>query len=158
MTLGNRPTGAFVPIPSALDAPMWRAAAEGRLEIQRCDECGVHRHPPVGGCYRCGSPSWHWEQVVGTGTIVTYSWVPDRQRSADEGTEVLYNVAVVSLDGVEGDPVRVVTNVLDAWDKDDLRIGQRVQLSCVKLSEEVGLPCFVRVAGTSEQDPQVNPS
>jgi uncharacterized OB-fold protein len=126
---------------------MWRAAADGRLDIQRCDDCGAHRHPPVGACYRCGSVSWHWDTVPGTGTVVTYSWLPDRQRSADEGREVFYNVAVVGLDGVEGEPVRVVTNVLDAWERVDLAVGQRVELSCVKLSDDVGLPCFVKARG-----------
>lgn len=150
-TFGNRPSAAPGPIPSALDAPMWRAAAEGRLEVQRCGDCGAHRYPPVGGCYRCGSSSWVWDQVPGTGTVVTYAWMPDRQRSADENREVLYNVAVVALDGVDGDPVRIVTNVLDAWEKTDLTIGQRVLLSCVKLSDDIGLPCFVKATGNDTQ-------
>ena len=52
----------------------------------------------------------------------------------------------VELDGTEGDPVRMASNVLDAWKEDDLYVGQAVELSCVPLGDGIGLPCFRRVA------------
>lgn len=142
----NRPSNAPPPVVAPINEGMWRAAAEGRLAVQRCTDCGAHRYPPTDGCYRCGSVAWDWSTLAGTGTIYSYIWVPDRARSAEQGREVLYNVAVVELDGTEGDPVRIASNVLDAWDIDDLQVGQPVELACVQLDDEVGLPCFRKVA------------
>ena len=66
-------------------------------------------------------------------------------RSAEQERQVLYNVAFVELDGTEGDPVRMASNVLDAWNPDDLYVGQAVELACVPLGDGIGLPCFRRV-------------
>ena len=136
----NRPAGMPPPVVEAVNEGMWRAAAEGRLEVQRCAGCGAHRYPPTDGCYRCGSLEWAWSTLPGTGTVYSYIWVPDRVRSGD----VLYNVAIVTLDGTEGDPVRIITNVIDAWQLDDLRVGQAVELACVEFDTGLGLPCFRR--------------
>ncbi len=143
---GNRPTGMPEPVVAPINEGMWRAAAEGRLEVQRCTSCGAHRYPPTDGCYRCSSLEWAWSTLPGTGTIYTYMWVPDAARSAERGREAFYNVVVVELDGTEGDPVRIGSNVLDAWNVDDLHVGQRVELACVPLGDGIGLPCFRTVA------------
>jgi uncharacterized OB-fold protein len=140
----NRPAGMPAPVISPINEGMWRAAGEGHLDLQRCSNCGAHRYPPIEGCYRCGALDWEWSTVPGTGTIYTYIWVPDSIRSAEDNRPVLYNVAFIELDGTEGDPVRMASNVLDAWDPDDLYVGQRVRLSCVALGEGFGLPCFTR--------------
>jgi uncharacterized protein len=130
------------PVVAPINEGMWKAAAEGRLDVQRCTRCGAHRYPPSDGCTRCSSLEWEWSTVPGTGTIYTYIWVPDRVSSAEQGREVLYNVVVVTLDGTEGDPVRILTNVIDAWDMDDLHVGQPVELACISVAEGIGLPCF----------------
>jgi uncharacterized protein len=141
---GNRPSGMPPPVVAPINEGMWRAAAEGRLDVQQCSNCGAHRYPPIDGCYRCSSLDWEWSTVPGTGTIYTYIWVPDAARTAAEGRPVLYNVVFVELDGTEGDPVRMASNVLDAWEPDDLRVGQAVELACVPLGDGIGLPCFRR--------------
>jgi uncharacterized OB-fold protein len=142
---GNRPSGVPAPVVAPINEGMWRAAADGRLDVQRCANCGAHRYPPTDGCYRCGSVEWAWSTLPGTGTVYTYIWSPDRARSEEQGREVLYNIVVVELDGTEGDPVRIQSNVLDAWAVDDLHVGQRVELECVPLADGIGLPCFRRV-------------
>ena len=118
----------------------WRGAAEGRLDIQRCAACGAHRHPPTEGCYRCGSLDWGWDTLPGTGTVFTYTWVADPIIPAIED-RVPYNVAIVEVDGTEGEPVRVVSNVVDAT-PDTLAVGDRVTLHCEAVTEEVGLARF----------------
>src|SRR4051794_29465521 len=123
----NRPPEMPLPTITPLNEGMWRAAAAGRLEVQRCSSCRAHRYPPTESCYRCGSFEWGWDVVAGTGVVESYVWIPDRNR----GEDAYYNVAVIALDGVEGEPVRVVSNVLDAWGLDDLRVGQPVHLECV---------------------------
>jgi uncharacterized OB-fold protein len=52
-----------------------------------------------------------------------------------------YNVAVVEVDGTAGEPVRLVTNVVDAG-AETLRVGAAVTLACDRLTDEVGLPRF----------------
>jgi len=118
---------------------MWRAAADGRLAVQRCSDCGAHRYPPTDGCYRCASAQWGWSDLPGTGTVYTYIWVPMRS-----DPDRRYNVAVVSVDGTDGEPVRILSNVVDAWADADLNIGDRVRLHPVRFGDGLALPCFRR--------------
>lgn len=130
------------PVVAPVNEGMWEAAARGELAVQRCTDCGAHRYPPGNGCYRCSSGGWEWSVLPGTGTVYSYIWVPDRRRSATEERDVLYNVAVVTLDGTEGDPVRILSNVVDAQEQGDLHVGQRVGLSPQPFGEGLALPCF----------------
>lgn len=125
---------------------MWRAAAGGRLAVHRCERCGAHRYPPADGCYRCGSLDWDWADLPGTGVVYTYIWIPDLARSARADRQILYNVAVITLDATVGDPVRILSNVVDAWQPGDLEVGQAVELAPVELEPGLALPCFRRVA------------
>jgi uncharacterized OB-fold protein len=142
----NRPSGAPDPVVAPINEGMWRAAANGRLDVQRCADCGAHRYPPSDGCYRCSSLQWDWSTLPGTATIYSYIWVPDRTRSAEQGREILYNVAIVTLDGTEGDPVRILCNVIDAWSLEDLHVGHAVELAPVAFGDGLALPCFRIVA------------
>jgi uncharacterized protein len=133
---------ADLPLPPVIttNAGFWKAASEGRLDVQQCRECGAHRHPPTEGCYRCGSLDWDWATLPGTGTVFTYTWVVQALHPAIESV-VPYNVSVVEVDGVADEPVRLVSNVVDATEE-TLRVGSRVTLACDKLTDEVGLPRF----------------
>ena len=138
----NRPRGMPAPVIAPVNEGMWAAAAAGELVVQRCHDCGAHRYPPGDGCYRCSSLRWEWQTLPGTGVIYSYIWIPDRARAA-EGTEgAHYNVAIVTLDGTEGEPVRMLSNVVDAWELDDLHVGQRVEIVGVPLADGLALPCF----------------
>jgi uncharacterized OB-fold protein len=130
----NRPGGMPDPVVAPINEGMWTAAAAGHLAIQRCSSCGAHRYPPTDGCYRCGSCEWDWSTVPGTGTVYSYIWVPH--------PDGLYNVAIVSLDGTEGEPVRILSNVVDCWDVGDLCIGQSVTFAPVPFGPGLALPCF----------------
>jgi uncharacterized OB-fold protein len=87
------------------DAFFWDGAAEDRLLIQRCADCGALRHPPAPMCGDCGSLVWDTVESAGRGTI--YSWMfslhPNRP---DDPARV---VILVQLD--EG--VRLVSNLVD---------------------------------------------
>jgi uncharacterized OB-fold protein len=134
------PDGLPLPPVDRTNAGFWKAAAEGRLDVQRCDGCGAHRHPPTEGCYRCGSLDWSWDTLPGTGHVFTYTWVAEAIHPSMEPV-VPYNVSVVEVDGVSDEPVRLVTNVVDATEQ-TLRVGARVTLACDRLTDEVGLPRF----------------
>ncbi len=118
----------------------FRAAAEGRLDVQRCTGCGAHRHPPTEGCYRCGSLDWEWDTLPGTGRVFTYTWVVQPVHPAVERA-VPYNVAVVEADGASDEAVRMVTNVVDAT-VETLQVGAPVTLACEVVADGVGLPRF----------------
>jgi uncharacterized OB-fold protein len=134
------PEGLPLPPVDRTNAGFWKAAAEGRLDLQQCTRCGAHRHPPTEGCYRCGSLDWAWDTLPGTGRVFTYTWVVQPLHPVVEAA-VPYNVAVVEVDGASDEAVRIVSNVVDA-DEDTLRVGARVTLACDKLTDDIGLPRF----------------
>jgi len=140
MTQPYLPEGLSLPTVDRTNAGFWQAAADGRLDVQRCDDCGWHRQPPTEGCFHCGSLEWSWDTLPGTGRVFTYTWVHHPLHPV-VAPVVPYNVAVVALDGTTGDPVRLVTNVVDA-DEETLVVGAPVVLACERLTPEVGLPRF----------------
>jgi len=46
------------PQPDPTTEGYWLAAGRGKLVVQACAACGVHRHPPTEVCYACGSLEW----------------------------------------------------------------------------------------------------
>ena len=134
------PEGLPPPTVDRTNAGFWKAAAEGRLDLQRCRDCGWHRQPPTEGCFNCRSLDWDWDTLPGTGRVFTYTWVVEPLHPAVESVAP-YNVCVVDLDGVTGDPVRVVTNIVDAT-PDTLVVDAPVTLACERISDHVGLPRF----------------
>ncbi len=146
----NRPGRMPSPVIAPLNEGMWRAAADNRLDVQRCRDCGAHRYPPADGCYRCTSSRWDWDTLPGSGVIYSYIWIPDRTRNAaasaavgaGDSDAVYYNVAVVTLDGTDGEPVRMLSNVVDAWQPEDLYVGQWVEVVGVPFADGLALPCF----------------
>ena len=107
---------------------------EGRLMIQRCQECHAFNFPPRPLCPECGSRDLDWHQSKGTGEVHTYS-VETGASDPDGGAP--YVVAIVELD--EG--VRMMSNILDS--PTELKVGSRVE---VQFREFGGrkVPVFVR--------------
>jgi len=71
---------------------------------------------------------------AGIGTVITYTIV---HRPPTPAFEVPYVIAIVRLD--EG--YEMMTNIVDCspeW----VRIGERVQLALLAVSDEITLPCF----------------
>jgi uncharacterized OB-fold protein len=134
------------PVVAPINEGMWRAAAGGRLAVQRCQDCGAHRYPPGDGCYRCSSCRWEWSMLPGTGVVYSYVWIPDRSRAAVGDEAACYNVVIVTLDGTEGERVRVLSNVVNAWGRRDLHVGQTVEVVGVPFADGLALPCFRTVA------------
>lgn len=94
---------------TAVDAPYWEAAREGRLVMQRCDDCGYLRWPAAGVCPECLSRAGSWVPVDRTGTL--WSVVVYHRAYAKDGlSPVPYNVAIVELDC----GARIITRLVDA--------------------------------------------
>lgn len=101
----------------------WTAAAEGRLEFQRCTACGHVQFPPRHQCATCWSPDL--EPIVSSGrgviesvTIVRRAPLPAFRDlvpyavaavAVKEGPRMMTNVVGEgALDAAIGDTVRVV--------------------------------------------------
>lgn len=50
---------------------MTAAAAEGRFELQVCDECGAVQYPPREACHCCLSPALKWREQSGEGELLS---------------------------------------------------------------------------------------
>jgi uncharacterized OB-fold protein len=64
--------------PDADSTPFRVAAREGRLVVQRCDDCATYRFPPRPICDNCRSPKATFQPVSGRGRVV--SWVLTHQK------------------------------------------------------------------------------
>lgn len=122
---------------SPLTEGYWLNAGQDRLVVQKCGECGVHRWPPAWACYACHSMKWDWDALPGTGTVFSYTWAD--QRAVPESP--LYNIVVIAVDGTVGEPVRLLTRVLDVT-KEGLTVGLPVTVAFEALDDEVSVPMF----------------
>lgn len=95
--------------------PYHAAAAEGRLLVKACTECGKAFHYPRELCPFCRSDATEWREASGNGTI--YSFTVLRR------APIPYAVASVEL--VEGP--QMITNIVDC-DFDAICIGQAVRV------------------------------
>jgi uncharacterized protein len=112
------------------DEPYFQAAAEGKLLLKKCNDCGEHHHYPRAMCPFCWSQKVEWVQAKGTGEIYTYS-------VTRRGGPVPYAIAYVTLD--EGP--KMMTNIVDT-DLDTIRIGQKVKVVFKKTEGGASVPCF----------------
>ena len=53
----------------------------------------------------------------------------------------VYNITVVELDGTQGEPVRLLTRVVDV-ERDDLVVGLPVEVHFDPAGDDVALPLF----------------
>jgi uncharacterized OB-fold protein len=113
----------------------WRAAAEGTFTVPTCDDCGTQRWPIGPVCYACHSMRWHWGPVPGTGVVYTYTWI----EGAGRPDQPEQNVAVIELDGVTGDLVRVPGWVVDVA-RGELVCGMPVEATFEIVADGVGVP------------------
>lgn len=130
MTDAARPLPAF----DSDSAHYWKEAREGRLTLQRCEDCRELQFYPRVLCVRCGSQTLTWQEMSGRATVYSFTTV---HRQVEPGIEPPYVVALVDLE--EGP--RLPTNLVDVQE-DEVTIGLPVEVSFLPLSDEIGLPVF----------------
>lgn len=118
------------PVLNPGDEPYFAAAAEGRLLVKSCRNCGKVHHYPRAICPFCWSSDVDWMQTNGEGTIYTFS-------VTRRGSGAPYCIAYVTLD--EG-PV-MMTNIVDT-DLDTVHIGQAVQVVFKQTDGGIAIPMF----------------
>jgi uncharacterized OB-fold protein len=135
---GVPPADVIVLTPSAATLPFWEAAAEHRLTIPRCTQCGMFRMPPSPFCWNCRAQGVEWVEHDGTGTV--YSFTVIRHAVIPDVRDGLpYVAAVVELPGTNG--CRVVGNVVDC-EPEIVHIGAPVTLDWYDVREGTAIPVF----------------
>ncbi len=113
----------------------WAAAAEGRLLLSECENCGLVFHYPRARCPDCLADAVDWRKATGTGEIYTYSVARTMEGWPEDDLPLI--LSYVELD--EGP--RVMTNVHAA--PEDVAVGTRVTVSFVETEEpDVAVPVF----------------
>jgi len=118
------------------NAYFWEGVEAGELRIQKCNACGVLRHPPAPLCEQCGSSDQGY--VVASGRGVVYSHVTHHYPKLP-GVELPHTVLLVELE--EG--VRVVSELADHGAP--VRIGMPVQVAFTKVPGGALRPTFREV-------------
>jgi len=135
------PDGMPLPAPEPATAAFWEGCAVRELRIQKCAECGTHRHVPAPVCPHCRSFDHTWEASQGVGHVFSYIVVHHSVHPAT-ADHVPYNVAVVQLDDCGG--VFVTSNVIGC-PNDGLRVGMRVRLVWEQVDASLSLYRFAPV-------------
>jgi uncharacterized protein len=120
--------------------PFWDAAAQNKLVMQHCQDCGAWVWTPRPLCNECGSAGIAWTPMSGKGEV--YSFTVIRQvvgRAASKAFEpdIPYVVAWVDLD--EGP--RMITNIVGCA-VEEVKLGMKVSVTFEQASREVWLPKF----------------
>jgi uncharacterized protein len=118
-------------------AAFWAAAAEGRLVVERCADCGRESFPPRGLCRACRGREMLAAEITGTGRVysctVNYQrWLPD--------LEVPYAIVLVEFDDHPG--VRV-TGRLRGCPPEAATIGMTVAVGFEPGPGGFAIPSFV---------------
>jgi len=116
----------------------WDAALNGRLEVQRCLACRTLQHPPAPACSQCHSFELAPEAMSGAGVVESYTIHHHPPLPGFEGRPV---VALIRLD--EG-PLMLSNIVGD--DAEDVRIGDPVQVTFLRVAPDYVIPQFTRTA------------
>ena len=127
-----------LPRPNVLSRPHWDGCREGKLKVQRCNDCGTHVFIPTPVCSSCMSSDMQWVETSGKGRVYSFTtvWRPQRPEF-----EVPYSVAIVEME--EG--WHMLSNLIDL-EPEDVKVGLAVEVVFHAASDEITLPYF-RPAG-----------
>jgi len=127
-----------LPLPAATASTKayWKAANEGRLIIQRCNNCKRTQFYPREFCVSCLSDDLDWITTTGRGHIYTYTicHIPGHPALAGRTP---YAIAMIDLE--EG--VRMLSEVVETG-LGHLAIGAPVEVVFQRIAPECSLPKF----------------
>jgi uncharacterized OB-fold protein len=124
------------PVPDADSAPYWQALHDGKLLVQRCQDCQEAQLYPRDRCLACRGPV-AWEEASGRGTV--YSFTVIRQNYVRPFRDLIpYVVGLIELE--EGP--RIMSNVTGC-DPDDVQVGMAVRATFEVVSDDAGIALFV---------------
>ncbi|MFC9981069.1 Zn-ribbon domain-containing OB-fold protein [Gordonia sp. NPDC127522] len=126
-----------VPASTELSAEYWSAAADHRLVVPNCEQCGSRFFPPERLCPACRSARWTYTESSGIAVIRSHT-VVFRAPTADFVTP--YIVAVVEVDN----EWTMLTNIIGS-PPDAVVDGMSVVVTFVDC-DGGALPCFAPAA------------
>ena len=113
----------------------WAAAADDRLLLSECPNCGLTIYYPRANCPDCFTET-DWVEASGDGTIYSYSVAEHVDGWPEENLPLI--VVYVELD--EGP--RMLTNLVDC-DPDDVKVGDSVSVVFKPTKRaDIGIPVF----------------
>jgi hypothetical protein len=110
----------------------WQAAAEHRLVVCCCDQCGATLHLPKSYCHHCGSWDVGWREVRPEGLL--YSWTVLRH-SIHESFPAPCTIVLVQL--AEDPSVRFVGHLPGA---PELQVGMPMRVRFEDVEPGVTIP------------------
>lgn len=120
MSQADPKKGIPAPQISPENAEFWRAAAEGRLLLRWCNDCGKPHWYPRPVCPRCFSDRTEWRPASGRGTVYTYTEIAGAAPLVaayvrlEEGVTMLSNIVGCGPGGIRiGQPVRLTFAAAD---------------------------------------------
>jgi uncharacterized OB-fold protein len=126
--------GRPLPWPNPTTQPFFDAAAQGRLDLQRCPRDGFFFYPRS-RCPECLGDDWEWQTVSGRGEVVAVT-VDRLGHDPALRADVPYVVAIVALEEGPRMPARIVE-----CEEDALRVGLEVE-ACFETIDDVTLVRF----------------
>ncbi|MGH2632228.1 MAG: Zn-ribbon domain-containing OB-fold protein [Tepidiformaceae bacterium] len=131
-----RPYSKPLPEPNAVSQPLWDAAREHRLVLQRSKKTGRYVYYPRAVSPFGANDDLTWAPVSGRGTVYSYTVArrPTAPQWAEDGP---YVIAIVRLE--EGP--HLTTNIVGC-DPDAVRIGMQVVADFADVTAEVTLVHF----------------
>jgi uncharacterized OB-fold protein len=120
-----------------IDGPYWQGAAQGKLLLQKCKDCGKLQFFPRVVCVDCFSGNIEWVQAAGTGKIHTFSWVRvPRNPAFKEDVPICY-INVILDEGV------IMESRLEGKGKENVKLGDKVKVAFQDTANpEIKLPVF----------------
>lgn len=126
-------SGLVRPVVNRDNAYFFEGTAAGELRIQKCNACGVLRHPPGPACPACGAFDRGHVVAGGEGTVFSYLV---HHAPQVPGKQLPLVIALVDLD--EG--VRMVAEVTGP-----VEIGDRLRVGWNVVDDELTLPIWTKV-------------
>ena len=131
MSNGDR----VIPTPTPETKHYWDGAKDGKLILQKCNDCSDNYFPPRPFCPKCGSRSVQEFQASGKGSL--YSYVINHLPSP--GFTPPFAIAVVELE--EGP--RLMSNIVECEQTPDaLELDMPLEVTFEKLNDDITLPQF----------------
>jgi uncharacterized OB-fold protein len=125
-----------LPKPNPVDAPFWRAAANGKFLLQKCKSCGKVQFFPRVACVDCFG-ELDWIDAKGTGKIHSFTLVRVPRNPAFKEEAPIYYINVILDEGV------IVESRLVGDAKERVKMGDRVRVVFQEThNPEIKLPCF----------------
>lgn len=128
------------PLPEITDLtrPFWAAAKARRFVLQKCPKCATFNFYPKPWCVECGARGLEWVDARPTGTV--YSVTVSRTVGMNYPgwtAELPILMCMIDLD----DGARMYGQLTDCAPA-DARIGMRVAVHFVDISDEAAIPKF----------------